>query len=709
MQANKLNAAILTALLGSGLAHAENTVATTEEVQQPELETVTVTGTLDRYGATKSTAPILETARSVSVITEESFKNFGALSLDDALNYSAGVQGDTYGFSTRGDFPKVRGLDAKEYRDGQQVLFGFYNNTRSEVYLLEQVEVLKGPASVLYGKGSTGGIVNAISKTAGPDKDNEVVLEVGNHNRKQLSLDLNSEVGNNLYARAVAFYRDSDTQVDNVNDDSLGVMPSLTFDNGTTRVTGLVEYIDRDSDTSHQFLPLNATGCLSSQVKVTPDTACAAGATKELDSSAYMGDPDFNKYNSESTMLSLLGSHKINKNLEVEGVIRHKKAEVDYDQTWVVFTGAGTPRIDNAGNTRRTYYATDASTEQLAADLRLRLDFDTGPVGHEMVAGISYQDITTDTDSVYVYAGDDIYNIYNPVNGDLPADIQAGEANAPEQNTEDKGVYVNNQMSIENFKINLGLRYDETSAQTKGADAQDDDALSRSLGILYAFENGLSPYVSYAESFEPVLGLDTVTEKAKKPREGEQVEVGLKFQPDGTSTYVTVAYFDIKETNLDNPAALQGVVPSQQEGEATSTGYEIEAFSQFGDISAQVNLTKLDTENVNGFTFDSVPETQASAWIGYEPSQVQGLKSGLGIRHAGENESNGAGTNGVVNVETDGYTIYDAMIGYEMQEWDFTLNLRNLTDKEYYSTCLARGDCFPGERRTIVASAAYQF
>ncbi|MEM1264291.1 MAG: TonB-dependent receptor plug domain-containing protein, partial [Pseudomonadota bacterium] len=125
-----------------------------QENDDETIETIVVTGALSEFGASKSATPILETARSISIETQVQFRDKGALTLDDTLNYTAGVVGDTFGFSTRGDFPQVRGFDAAEFRDGQQVLFGFYNNTRSDVYMLEQVEILKGPASVLYGKGT---------------------------------------------------------------------------------------------------------------------------------------------------------------------------------------------------------------------------------------------------------------------------------------------------------------------------------------------------------------------------------------------------------------------------------------------------------------------------------------------------------------------------------------------------------------------------
>ena len=146
--------------------------------EEKEVDVIVITGELSNFGASKSATPILETARSISIETEEQFRIKGALTVDDTLNYISGVVGETYGYSTRGDFFKVRGYDAAEYRDGHQVLFGYYNNTRSDVYMLEQIEVLKGPASVLYGKGTPGGIVNAVSKLAGGSNTNEHLVSI---------------------------------------------------------------------------------------------------------------------------------------------------------------------------------------------------------------------------------------------------------------------------------------------------------------------------------------------------------------------------------------------------------------------------------------------------------------------------------------------------------------------------------------------------
>lgn len=695
--------------LAAGLASAQGSA---EELDnERRLSTVEVTGALSEFGASKSVTPILETARSISIETEDQFRDKGALTLDDTLNYTSGVVGDTFGFSTRGDFAQVRGFDAAEYRDGQQVLFGFYNNTRSDVYMLEQVEVLKGPASVLYGKGTPGGIVNAVSKLAGPDTGSEVVFDIGTNDRYQAAGDFSARIAENVYVRFVGLYRDSGTQVDFVNDDALIAMPSITYDNGRTRLTAMVEYADRDSDTAHQFLPLTGTACVSGDVTITPAAVCANASGETIEASTFLGEPGFNRYDTTSTLISLLGSHEFSGNFSVDGIFRYKDGEADYRQSWIDFLGAGNPRIDANGDGGRTFYWSDAFSEQTALDVRARYAFDTGPLEHEVFAGVAYQDVTTGNAIVFA-SGQGTLNVYQPVYGGLPAAFTDASNlfDLGDAKTEDMGFYINDQISLGAWKFNLGLRHDEVETTTSTT-TQEDDATSFSVGALYAFDNGFSPYVSFAESFEPVLGTDGFTSNPLKPREGEQWEVGLKYQPPGTRTYITAAYFDIEESNLPNPASLIGQPNSQQEGVGTVTGFEIEAQTTLGDWYLEGNASSLDTESPNGEPFASIPENQASAWVQYQPStgRFANFKLGGGLRYVGENESNGTGAIGPVRVVTDGVVLADLLIGYETETWDLSLNARNLTDEDYYATCLARGDCFPGEQRIVVARVARRF
>lgn len=688
------------------LFHGPALLADREQSEHKIMEEVYTTGKLTRYSATKSDTPIMVTTRSVSIENQQQIIDKGALTLDQTYTYSAGVTGETYGFATRGDWVKVRGLDVPQYQDSLQSLFGNYNNTRPDIYTLEQVEILKGPASVLYGKGSPGGLINVVSKRPQAESEHEVVLEGGTFNHQQLAFDSTgplSDDGQWLY-RVIGVYRDNETQVDFVDDKTKVIAPSLTWQpNDATSATLLINYTETESDTATQFLPI-------------PGTLFPADNGKRIDTGTYLGEPDFNQYDAETLSVTLLANHQINDTWGVELTTRYTDATVDYQQAWPSFIG-GDRYVRNPddslykdGTVPRSFYKSDASSDQIAADLRFRADFMQGDVEHRVLFGSTYQDVTTDNDGYTAFAlgastYDDTYwiNVFNPQYGAIPpaALLDSLYTNRPETSSKDMGFYISDEMSFHRWIVTLGLRYDNTETET-GSERQDDEALSTSVGVLYQFESGLSAYISYAESFEPVIG-DNGNGQALDPQEGQQTEVGIKYEPQRFPGIITLAYFDIKQSNLSDPFSLPGSF-EQQGGEANIKGVELESVLNFGDITLELNVSKLDSESAYGYQLNSVPEKQASSWISYRPTDHwQGFKLGAGIRYVGESYG------GADTIRTPSYTLHDAMIGYEIGHWDFAVNVHNLTNEDYFATCLVRGDCWVGKERTAVARMRYKF
>ncbi len=679
----------------------------------PAIEEMHVTGQLSRYSALKSDTPIMETARSVSIESEFDIIEKGALALDDTFTYSSGVTGKTYGYATRGDWLKVRGLNVPLYQDSLQSLFGNYNNTRPDVYTLEQVEILKGPASVLYGQGSPGGIVNIVSKLPKADAAHEIVAELGNFERQQLAFDSTGRIGGSdewLY-RVVGVHRDSDTQVDFVEDNTTVIAPSITWRPSTdTDLTLLVNHTETESDTGAQFLPLYGT-------------LYPAPNGEVIENSTYTGEPGYNRYNTETTSVTFLANHHFNNVWSLEVTSRYSDAQADCQQAWTAFIGGDRYVYNDDGSlykggmVPRTFYRNDATSEQLAIDTRLRAQFSTGALYHEVLIGAQYQDVTLGDAGYYAFAlgfdsatggPDDTFgdaywlNVFNPVYGNVPPAeyLNSLYSAGPDTTTEDLGLYINDQISIGNWRVTAGLRVDDTESGT-GTDRQQDDAVSSALGVLYQFDNGLAPYASYAESFEPVIG-DDGRGNTLDPQKGEQVEVGVKYQSYDIPAMVTLAYFDITQSNLSDPSSLAGDY-QQQRGEASVEGVELEAQVTLGDLSLEFNASHLNTESAEGYHLASVPENQASTWVTWRPAGFQGFKVGGGLRYMGESWG------GRDEIRTPSYTLGDLMIGYQAGQWDFTVNARNVADKEFQATCLSRGDCFPGEARNIVGRVRYQF
>ena len=678
------------------------------------MEEITVVGELSNNSALKSATPIMENARSVSVETEAMMIEKGVLSVDQAFTYTAGVIGQTFGYATRGDWVKVRGLDVPQYQDSLQSLFGNYNNTRPDVYTLEQVEILKGPASVLYGKGSPGGLVNLVSKRPQEESSHEIIAEAGNFNRKQLALDSTGKIDSdaNWLYRVVGVYRDTDTQVDEVEDNTVVFAPSLSWrPTDETNLSLLLNYTETESDTAAQFLPIAGT-------------LYPAPNGKTIDNSTYLGDPDFNQYDAKTQSITFLADHQINDQWRVELNSRWTDAEVDYQQAWPAFIG-GDRYVYNAdgslykdGTVPRSWFRQDATSEQAALDLRLRGEFSTGEVEHEVLIGAQYQSVTLGSAGYYAYAlgydfatagpdttfGDAFWvNVFDPVYGNAPDQALLEEmlySEDPETQSKDQGVYVSDHMTLGRNHVTLGVRYDDTSTDI-ASQSQDDDAISYSIGYLYETSFGASPYVSFATSFEPVIGNNgAVNPQPLKPQEGEQFEVGVKYQPDNFPGLITLAYFDIEQSNLPDPNNLPGEF-EQQRGVTRIDGVELEALAHFGDFHAELNLSTLNTEDPNGFSLASVPDDQASFWLGYGTGE--GFKAGAGVRYVGESYG------GLDTIKTPSYTLVDMMLGYTLQQWDFQLNVQNAADKDYQATCLSRQDCFAGNARTIVGRLSYQF
>lgn len=710
--------AVITGLYAGQLSAQES------KADESDIERLSVVGQLSHYSATKTDTPIMQTSRSVSIESLQELLDKGAFKVDDAYTYSAGVTGKTFGFATRGDWVRVRGLDVPQYQDSLQSLFGNYNNTRADIYTLEQVEILKGPASVLYGKGSPGGLVNVVSKRPQSESRHELVAEGGNYNRKQLAFDSTGAIDSDdtwLY-RAVGVYRDTDTQIDHVGEKAKVLAPSLTWNvSDQTSLTVLLNYSKTESDTAAQFLPLQGT------LKPAPNG-------QYIDFDTYVGDPNFGQYDAETKAITLFAEHEFNDIWRMELTARRTSANADYKQAWTSFLGAGVRYLPATGGKLykdgllpRTFYRNDASSDQTAADVRFKGNFIFGEWEHSVLIGGQYQDVSTEAKGFSAWAlglnpatgqpaapfFDTFWiNPFNPVYGNAPTvEMQAllmkdpRTARNSKGDFKDTGIYVSDQITYGDWLINLGVRYDELDGEElQGGKVvqQDDDAVSSSVGIMYQFESGLSPYINYAESFDPVIG-GNGNGQPLKPREGKQTEVGVKYEASNFPAFVTLAYFDISQTNLNDPANLPGTY-NQQRGKAKIYGVELEAKATLGEVTAEVNLSHLNHESASGKRLASVPENQGSIWMTYRPTDsFEGLRMGAGIRYVGSSWG------GVDRVETPSYTLADLMLGYQYQNWDFSLNIRNASDKKFLATCLSRGDCFPGGRRTVVGRIRYAF
>lgn len=629
--------------------------------------------------ATKSGAPILETPRSITVVTEQRLEDQGVQDVTDALLYVPGVYGETYGTDTRGDFPLIRAMDPPLFIDGLKSNFGFYNTTRPHPYTLQSVEIIKGPASVLYGQGTIGGVVNLNSKLPEAIASREVFVEYGSFDRKQVGVDLTGPIdpnGNFLY-RFVGIGRDSGTMVDFTDDDSFVLNPSFTWSpTDDTSFTVLANWQkDRGGPTS-RFAPLIGS------LLPTP-------SGDFIDSDTFFGEPGYDKYNTEQASITALFEHRINDVFSIDARARYTNSDAEYDQIWPAF---GVPYEPDGQSMGRSLYSARNAAEVFAADARINAAFATGFLDHQVTVGLDHQNATTDSNVYFGYNVLPPINLIDPVYGaPIPNFTRTDN---PEQSTQQTGVYAFDRISVDDrLFLSLGLRHD---TYVDAADTET-NAWSGSAGLLYKFDNGIAPYVSYANSFEPV-GADS-RGFTYDPIRGRQIEAGVKYQPPGTPNIFTFAWFNIDQMNRLQPNLVTGpgVPEFVQTGETRVRGFEIEAQTRIHDFELMAGYSHLDTvDRETGFELASVPEHMASAWLTWRPQagKFEGWVAGIGLRYVGES------LDGTDTIVTPDYLLADLQIGYETETWSAKLNVQNLTDERYLTTCLARGDCFYGQRRS---------
>ncbi|WP_312764004.1 TonB-dependent siderophore receptor [Stutzerimonas balearica] len=643
--------------------------------------------------ATKTDTPIIETPQSISVITADRIRDQGSLTIQDSLRYVSGMRGEAYGFDSRGDFSLVRGVSPTIFLDGLQQSVGSYTNTRTDPFTLERVEVIKGPSSMLYGQSSVGGLLNLVSKRPQAERRNELQLQYGSFDRKQIAFDSTGPLDDDgtLLYRVVAIGRDSQTQVDHTQDNRLVFMPSLTWrPNEQFEWTLMANVQKDDGGTTSGFLPHRGT--------------VLSAPYGEIGSERFVSEPGFDEYDTEQKALTSQMSWRVDDTWTLRQNLRWQKSKVSYQTMygWPPVLGADDRTVN------RVWSVSKPEVTIWTADHQAESRFDTGALQHTLLMGVDYRHAVTDSRSARGVATP--LDLYDPVYGTFdPSGITLSDV--PQQRAVQKGLYVQDQVRLDRWLMTLGLRKDWAETRVEDGNRQKDDAVTGRVGLTYLFDNGVAPYISYSESFTPIIGLNTITQQSYKPLEGEQWELGIKYQPVGSNTLLTAAVFDLREKNRQMPDPANPL-STIQAGEARVKGLELEGLVEVDpnwDLIATYSY--LDSEVAKGppaqqgKRIASVPEHMASLWSQHRFSVagISGFSAGAGVRYVG------ASWDGTDSLKTPSTTLFDAMLGYAYQDWSFTLTATNLEDETYYTTCLSRGDCFTGNRRTVVATASYSF
>ncbi|CAB3637674.1 MULTISPECIES: TonB-dependent siderophore receptor [Achromobacter] len=659
--------------------------------------------------ATKTDTPIIETPQSISVITADRYNTLGATNIKDALAYTPGVSTTTYGSDSRYDWVSLRGFDAYTpgfYLDGLPLRNnGNWGIWQTENYGAERIELLRGPASVLFGQTGPGGLINVVSKRPQEEPLRELQAQVGDHQRRRLAADFTGpmdEDGKWLY-RFVGMGLDSELPAHGIDNDRLYLAPSLTWRPSTdTTLTLLTQYATKRGGTYTRARP--AVGSLVP----TP-------AGTHIPASLFVGEPGYDYFNQTQWMAGYELEHRVSDALTLRQNLRYGHLDLDYSAVQASGYASVNDDVTDPANYQVLRRSAFGSREHIASfnvDNQVQTDLSLGNWHHRILVGVDYQ--RNRIDQVSFSGGkappldiNDPKYRQGPITRAKPwmdADLTLAQT----------GVYLQDQIKWnERWVATLGGRYD--SADNKLRDRQDGTTTRISshkftsrAGLVYVDPTGWAPYVSYGESFIPTATVDSSQRKPFKPETSRQYEAGLRYQPPGTKDSYSVAAFDLRRRNYITYDADS--IP-RQTGEVTVRGVEFEATVQpiprLNVIAAyswtpKAAVTASSNPDEIGRQATAVPRNRASLWVDYRFESR--IKVGVGARFTGANYGDGS----QAPKQVPSFVLFDAMIGYDIDRWSLALNARNLTNKTYFANC-GYGNCYYGDPRTVIATASYRW
>jgi iron complex outermembrane receptor protein len=664
-------------------------------------------GQVDGYAAkrsatgTKTDTPLIETPQSISVVTADQMSTLKVQTLEDALAYTAGIV-TVAGYSGSFDRFTSRGFVIDDdtgsiYRDGLKVSGTSWASGQQEPYGLERVEFLKGASSVLYGASSPGGIVNTVSKRPTGDRIREVNIQAGNRDHRQLAADIGDKLNEDgsLSWRLVALARNEDTGTDYIPNNSRYFAPSLKWQPSADTSFTLLAHYQEKKTTYNYGLP--AVGTLISS------------PFGKISRHRFVGEPGFDRQENTQTGIGYVFENAFSEQTSIRHSLRYIDSEGD-----VRFTTGG---LDATGQfyTGRLAVQEYERTSGLSTDTSVTHKVQTGAVSHTLLGGLDYSQYKPESEW-YAAAGFPDLNLYKPVYGAKHGPMSPYLPASSKQISTRTGLYFQDQMKIaDKWVLLLGGRQDWSEIKMspffgqENYESEKTDKFSGRAGAVYLADNGLAPYVSFSQSFEPQAGKNA--SGRFKPTTGEQYELGIRYQPKGAAYLISASIYELTQQNVvsTNPAT-PGI--SRQTGEVRSRGFELEAKGKVGRYAnviasyayTDAKNTEDEDKTLIGQRRPNVPHNQFALWGDYQMAQfgLPNLKLGLGARYIGSTEDVG-GTGETV----PSYTLFDAMVSYDLGNWRLGLNARNIGDKVYLNCSDA--NCLYGAPRKVILSATMRW
>ncbi|MBD3883990.1 TonB-dependent siderophore receptor [Phormidium tenue FACHB-886] len=655
----------------------------------------------DASTATRTDTPILDIPQSVQVIPQQVLEDQQVTRLDEALENAAGV---VYGGTdTFGDVNySIRGFSgAPVLQDG----FRQYDFVEiPEVANIERIEILRGPAEILYGEIQPGGVINLVTERSLPDPFYEAQVQLGSYGLVRPQIDISGPLNdsesllyrlNAVYSRQDGF-RDFDQAFE-----QFFIAPVLTWEiSDRTDLTLDLQLLNREQP--YDF-----------------GTVAFGNGVLDTPRDRIFNEPD-DYLERDFFSIRLALDHEFSDSWSIRSAFRFTDSSTFSDRISVP-----TAFNEDTGNLTRAFALDDFDSQNYALQTNVVGEFLTGSVGHTLLFGV---DLTRTSTSRFGLANftPSIINVFDPEYG----------ADRSELNTllfdrlseiDRLGIYLQDQIDIfDNLILVAGLRYESVEQRINNVPAlfysgggltQYDDALTPQVGIVYQPIENLSLYASYSQSFTPNVDEVAADGNPLEPERGEGFEVGVKAEL-FDNLLVTLAYFDITKQNVaTQDPNFPGLNVSVATGEQQSQGIEFDVVGEIlpgWDIIASYAYTDAEVTEDNtisiGNRLAGIPRHNASLWTTYQiqDGNLQGLGFGIGFQYIGERQGDLANT-----FETDDYFLTNAAVFYERDDWRLALNFRNLFDINYISSTPSFGSRtsggFPGEPFTVVGSISVRF
>ncbi|ELC6381000.1 ferrichrome porin FhuA [Enterobacter hormaechei] len=680
---------------------------------------------------TKTDTPIQKVPQSISVVTAEEMALHQPRSVKEALSYTPGVAVGTRGASNTYDYLVIRGFAAdgqsqNNYLDGMKMQGNFYNDAVIDPYMLERAEIMRGPVSVLYGKSSPGGLLNMVSKRPTTEPLKEIQFKVGTDSLFQTGFDFSDAIDDDgVYSyRLTGVARSNNSQQEDKGEQRYAIAPSFSWRPDDKTTFTFLSYFQNEPETGYYgWLPKEGT------VDPLPNG-------DRLPTNFNEGAKN-NTYSRNQKMVGYSFDHEFNDTFTVRQNLRYAQNKTSqnsvygygmcsdplYSSNPASSPCASVPQSQWGHTLTRQYVIDNEKLENFTVDTQLQSKFATGSVEHTLLTGVDFMRMRNDIDSWFGYAGSvapsDIYNLDR---SDFDFGSHPGPSGAYQVLNKQKqtGIYAQDQIEWDKVLVTLGGRYDWADQESYNrvlntTSERDDTQFTWRGGVNYLFDNGITPYFSYSESFEPASQTGA-NGNVFAPSKGKQYEAGVKYVPNDRPIVITGAVYQLTKTNnlMADPA---GSFFSVEGGEIRARGVELEAKAA---LSASVNVVGSYTYTAAEYTTDTnykgntpaqVPKHMASVWGDYTmfDGPLSGLTLGTGVRYTGSSKGDPANS-----FTVGSYTLVDALVRYDlarvgMAGSNIALHVNNLFDREYVASCFNTYGCFWGAERQVVATATFRF